>query len=149
MSRPDSSEYLVLRQTIAQRGALRPILVLAGLGIWGALRTVARDAQPAPAELRCWNHKIMNVIDQLPKKHWPEAQALLRAMPSLVGRHGRLAQIPGAPPSLIGLPVGCPFAPRCAHATAECAANYPSLREFRPDHFVACWHAERLLGEQA
>ncbi len=51
------------------------------LGIWGALRTAARAEQPAPAELRCWNHKIMNVIDQLPKKHWPAAQALLRALP--------------------------------------------------------------------
>lgn len=51
------------------------------LGIWGAMRTVAREEQAAPAELRCWNHKIINVIDQLPKKHWPEARALLRAMP--------------------------------------------------------------------
>jgi transposase-like protein len=51
------------------------------LGIWGALRMVARTERSAPAELRCWNHKIMNVIDQLPKKHWPAAQALLRALP--------------------------------------------------------------------
>lgn len=50
------------------------------LGIWGALRTVAREEQ-ATAELRCWNHKILNVIDQLPKTHWPAAQARLRAMP--------------------------------------------------------------------
>lgn len=51
------------------------------LGLWGALRTVAHEEQGAPAELRCWNHKILNVIDQLPKKVWPEAQALLRAIP--------------------------------------------------------------------
>ena len=39
MDRLSRSEYLVCRRTIATRGALRPILVLAGLGIWGALLT--------------------------------------------------------------------------------------------------------------
>ncbi len=34
MERPTRSEYLVLRKTIAQRGALRPILALCGFGTW-------------------------------------------------------------------------------------------------------------------
>jgi hypothetical protein len=34
MERQQPTEYLVLRQTIAQRGTLRPILVLAGLAVW-------------------------------------------------------------------------------------------------------------------
>lgn len=37
MERQPRSEYLVLRRTIAQRGTLRPILALIGLGIWAAL----------------------------------------------------------------------------------------------------------------
>jgi hypothetical protein len=37
MERHRESEYLVLRQTIASRGALRPVLVLCGMGIWAAL----------------------------------------------------------------------------------------------------------------
>lgn len=48
------------------------------LGIWGALREVGFSAG---VELRCWNHKLMNVIDQLPKKVWPEARQLLRQIP--------------------------------------------------------------------
>ena len=69
----------------------------------------------------------------------PYTSALLRAMPSLVGRHGRLAQIPGAPPSLIGLPVGCPFAPRCAHTTDICRSAEPQLVPTdAPDHSAAC-----------
>lgn len=48
------------------------------LGIWGALREVGFTAGE---ELRCWNHKLMNVIDQLPKKVWPEARRLLRQIP--------------------------------------------------------------------
>jgi transposase-like protein len=47
------------------------------LGIWGALRTVAFS----DAELRCWNHKIVNVLDHFPLKLQTEAKALLRAMP--------------------------------------------------------------------
>ena len=34
------------------------------LGIWGALRNVYPDAR----EQRCWNHKIINVLDKLPKR---------------------------------------------------------------------------------
>ncbi len=34
MERHDQSEYLILRKTIAQRGALRPILALCGVGLW-------------------------------------------------------------------------------------------------------------------
>jgi hypothetical protein len=37
MDRHRRSEYLVLRKTIAQRGALRPILALIGTGIWASL----------------------------------------------------------------------------------------------------------------
>jgi len=48
MDRPRRSEYLVLRRTIAQRGALRPILMLAGTGIWAALLTAVLVVLPYP-----------------------------------------------------------------------------------------------------
>jgi transposase-like protein len=47
------------------------------LGIWAALREVGFGGE----EQRCWNHKLANVIDQLPKKQWPEARELLRKIP--------------------------------------------------------------------
>ncbi len=40
------------------------------LGIWDALANVYPDA----AEQRCWNHKIVNVLDKLPKKAQPQAK---------------------------------------------------------------------------
>lgn len=46
------------------------------LGIWGALR----DVYPESEEQRCWNHRIVNVLDRLPKKMWPEAKKRLTAM---------------------------------------------------------------------
>lgn len=47
------------------------------LGIWAALGEIF----PETEEQRCWNHRLMNVIDQLPKKVWPEAKVLLRKLP--------------------------------------------------------------------
>jgi hypothetical protein len=48
MDRPSSAEYLVLRQTIAARGSLRPILAVVGLGIWAALLTAVLVLLPFP-----------------------------------------------------------------------------------------------------
>ncbi|HUQ89195.1 MAG TPA: hypothetical protein VM096_16670 [Vicinamibacterales bacterium] len=48
MERPSQSEYLVLRKTIAQRGALRPILVLCGASIWAALLIAVLAFLPYP-----------------------------------------------------------------------------------------------------
>ena len=55
----------VLRD-IKRRGLSCPRLVVGDghLGIWGAVRNVYRQA----AEQRCWNHKVMNVLDRLPKR---------------------------------------------------------------------------------
>jgi transposase-like protein len=47
------------------------------LGIWAALG----EQQPTAAEQRCWNHRIVNVLDAMPKKHQAEAKTLLKAMP--------------------------------------------------------------------
>ncbi len=47
------------------------------LGLWGALSQV----YPSSAEQRCWNHKIINVLDKLPKKLQGQARQLLCAIP--------------------------------------------------------------------
>jgi oligopeptide/dipeptide ABC transporter ATP-binding protein len=60
-------------------------------------------------------------------------------------RRARLTEIKGMVPSLADLPIGCSFAPRCGFATDECRVDYPPLVQHRPGHWVACWHAERLL----
>lgn len=48
MFRPRRSEYLVLRNTIAQRGALKPVLLLAGTAVWAALLTAVLVLLPLP-----------------------------------------------------------------------------------------------------
>ena len=82
----------------------------------------------------------------------PYTKGLLGSLPNLEvaaqtdTRRARLNEIKGMVPSLANLPQGCSFAPRCGLATEECRAAYPPLAEHRPGHWVACWHADRLLG---
>src|SRR6476659_8409407 len=47
------------------------------LGLWAALG----EQYPTLAEQRCWNHRLTNVLDAMPKKHQAEARTLLCAMP--------------------------------------------------------------------
>jgi transposase-like protein len=39
------------------------------------------EQQPAAAEQRCWNHRITNVLDAIPKKQQAQARTLLCALP--------------------------------------------------------------------
>ena len=53
-------------------------------------------------------------------------------------RAGRIPQIPGAPPSLIRLPAGCRFAPRCPLTEERCRAEDPPLRSVGSQQWAAC-----------
>jgi peptide/nickel transport system ATP-binding protein len=77
----------------------------------------------------------------------PYTKGLLGSIPRLAeaaegGERKRLVEIPGMVPSLKEVVPGCLFAPRCPHATARCAAEYPPLEEKSAGHWVACWEAE-------
>jgi len=79
----------------------------------------------------------------------PYTKGLLGSIPRLAeaaagDARKRLAEIPGMVPSLKEVVVGCLFAPRCPHATARCAAEYPPLEEKAEGHWVACWESDRL-----
>jgi peptide/nickel transport system ATP-binding protein len=80
----------------------------------------------------------------------PYSWGLLASIPRLALIAGedeegrRLKEIPGTVPSLINLPSGCVFAPRCAFATDRCRAEYPPYEEKRPGHWAACWHSDRV-----
>jgi peptide/nickel transport system ATP-binding protein len=68
----------------------------------------------------------------------PYTQGLIGSVPSHGVRGARLAQIPGAAPSLANLPAGCAFAPRCARAVAQCRAERPDLARLGPLRAAAC-----------
>ena len=68
--------------------------------------------------------------------HHPYTRGLLDSLPSHGARGGgRLTPIPGQPPSLIRLPAGCPFHPRCPQRASRAAAtDVPPLRRSRDGH---------------
>ena len=72
----------------------------------------------------------------------PYTRALLRALPRIGERTGRLPAIDGQPPSLEDLPAGCSFAPRCPYAIERCLEAYPDVTPtdaMNGRGYVRCW----------
>ena len=77
--RESTESWAALLRDLQGRGFRSPRLVIGDghLGIWGALAAV----YPAAAEQRCWNHRILNVLDKLPQRLQPAAKSLLTKIP--------------------------------------------------------------------
>ena len=71
----------------------------------------------------------------------PYTSALLGALPRVDRRRDRrLKSIPGAPPSLLVEPHGCPFASRCEYVLEHCKSENPLLTPVGENHHnIACW----------
>lgn len=80
--------------------------------------------------------KIDDVLD---RPLHPYTRGLLDSVPRIGDTKDRLRQIPGMTPSLLNLPSGCPFRPRCDRASNACTTK-PHLIEQREDHFARCHH---------
>ena len=68
----------------------------------------------------------------------PYTWGLLESIPLVNVRTERLIPIEGAPPSLINVPPGCPFHPRCPHAFEPCDKDVPDLVDRGGGHPDAC-----------
>ena len=86
------------------------------------------------------------IIEEAPVKdlygdpRHPYTLGLLGSLPRLdETMHRRLVSIEGLPPDLLGLPPGCPFAPRCVYAMDRCHKENPPLESVSPGHWKACW----------
>ena len=82
--------------------------------------------------------------------HHPYTRGLLGSIPGSSTGGGtageRLRPIPGQPPSLISLPSGCPFHPRCPSVLPRCRDEEPNLLEVADAHRSACWLASEPEG---
>jgi peptide/nickel transport system ATP-binding protein len=80
-------------------------------------------------------------------KH-PYTRGLMASIPTVpasgVAAQERLNEIPGTVPSLVRLPKGCAFAPRCTLAIKRCEAEYPPLTDWGGGHLAACWRAAEV-----
>jgi oligopeptide transport system ATP-binding protein len=80
----------------------------------------------------------------------PYTERLMNSIPRMNQKGGRLDPIKGSPPSLMNIPRGCPFHPRCPRARIPhpCRSEVPPLREVVTNRFSACHFAEELLAEE-
>ncbi len=83
--------------------------------------------------------------------HHPYTRGLLASIPGATGSGGRLVPITGNPPSLIRIPSGCAFHPRCPFAMDICARDQPDLAPVGEGagHESACWLPPSLVGTGA
>ncbi len=73
------------------------------------------------------------------KSHHPYTWGLLRSIPRLdSATNERLKPIQGSPPSLINVPSGCPFHPRCPYVMDVCKVERPPLNPADGHHASAC-----------
>ena len=81
----------------------------------------------------------------------PYTLGLLKSVPRVSSKNERLKAIPGQPPSLINLPVGCPFAPRCEYkqhsSESGCNSTKPDLIGITSTHRSRCHIPETLRNE--
>jgi oligopeptide/dipeptide ABC transporter ATP-binding protein len=126
------AQILVMLREARQRDGAALVLITHNLGVVAelcdraAVMYAGRIVEEAP-------------VDQLfgAPRH-PYTRALLGSLPSVGRRERRLQAIEGAPPSLIDLPTGCHFAPRCPIAAPICRELPVDLELAAPDHKVRC-----------
>ena len=78
----------------------------------------------------------------------PYTKGLLASLPARSRGQGRLPQIPGQPPSLISLPSGCSFYPRCPVAIERCRQDEPPLEAISTRHEPSSPDELSGLGQQ-
>ena len=93
--RESTESWAAILRDLKRRGLAAPKLVIGDghLGIWGALAAVFPEAQ----EQRCWNHRLLNLLDKLPLKLQTEARSLLTKIPYAETREAAEHQKRGFP----------------------------------------------------
>ena len=71
------------------------------------------------------------------KPQHPYTQLLIQSLPSF-NKKTEFNGIPGLPPTLLNLPVGCSFNPRCPFVMDTCKVDEPVLREVQPGQQASC-----------
>lgn len=76
--RESTESWATVLRELRDRGLLAPLVAVGdgALGLWAALGEVF----PPTAHQRCWNHRVLNVQDKLPKRLQADARQRLRAM---------------------------------------------------------------------
>jgi len=135
------AQIVDLVKRLQERAGMAVIWITHDLGV------VARLAQRVLVMYAGYIAEDAPVDELYASPRHPYTLGLLGSLPRLNQAAGKkLLSIPGQPPSLVALPPGCPFAPRCSYATERCQQENPTLEEVAPRHQVACWEKDRTEG---
>jgi oligopeptide/dipeptide ABC transporter ATP-binding protein len=129
----------ILALIVALQRALRMALVLVTHDLGVVYQAVDRVAVMYAGQIA----ELAPAAELFARPRHPYTIGLIGSIPS-VDRSRPLRPIPGVPPDLVGLGPGCPFAPRCAWASAECRAGDIPLLRVGADHWSRCIKADRL-----
>jgi peptide/nickel transport system ATP-binding protein len=69
----------------------------------------------------------------------PYTESLLKSIPSIEQKEGKLHVIKGSIPHPLEMPEGCAFNPRCLYTEDICREKPPDLKAVAPSHHVRCW----------
>jgi oligopeptide/dipeptide ABC transporter ATP-binding protein len=72
----------------------------------------------------------------------PYTSALIHSVPRLDKKDEKLFSIEGQPPSMLNLPPGCRFCPRCTQAMDICKEQEPPEIKLTENHSVSCWRVK-------
>jgi oligopeptide/dipeptide ABC transporter ATP-binding protein len=138
------AQILELMRELQQAYGMAMILITHDMGV------VAENADRVSVMYAGRKVEEADVDDLFERPAHPYTRGLLASIPHLDGTpntstsRARLSEIKGIVPSLVRLPHGCSFAPRCSYATDKCRTAFPPLEQCRPGHWVACWHARSV-----
>ena len=141
------AQILALMRELQQAYGMAIILITHDMGV------VAENADRVIVMYAGRKVEEAEVDDLFERPAHPYTRGLLASIPQLdeatkVSKsRARLNEIKGIVPSLVHLPQGCSFAPRCNLASDQCHAAVPPLEQHWPGHWVACWHKSRLQQE--
>src|SRR5215475_9473891 len=139
------AQILQLMRELQQAYGMAVVLITHDMGV------VAENADRVVVMYAGRKVEEADVDDLFERPAHPYTRGLLASIPHLDdaakanSARTRLHEIKGLVPSLIDLPQGCSFAQRCSLASDQCRAAAPPLQQQWPGHWVACWHAARVL----
>lgn len=92
--RESTESWAEVLRDLKSRGMRRPMAAVGdgALGLWAAMREVWPETRPQ----RCWNHRVLNTLDKLPKRLWSEVRKDLREasqQPTKAQCRGKLEEI--------------------------------------------------------
>jgi oligopeptide/dipeptide ABC transporter ATP-binding protein len=129
------AQYLRLLKQVQQETGVSMIFITHDLGIvikmcdYVCVMYLGKIVEKAPMR-ELWSNP----------RH-PYTVALIKSVPKVESKVEKLYSIEGMVPSLLNMPQGCGFHPRCEKATDRCRHESPPEEEINDGHFVRCWQS--------